>query len=67
MALERTFSIIKPDATRRNITGKVIAKNSRGYFGIGNTNLRICRFIIFLRPCSKETKAKCALMFVLGQ
>jgi len=23
---ERTFSIIKPDATRRNITGKVIAK-----------------------------------------
>ena len=26
MALERTFSIIKPDATRRNITGKVLAK-----------------------------------------
>jgi nucleoside-diphosphate kinase len=26
MALERTFSIIKPDATRRNITGKIIAK-----------------------------------------
>lgn len=26
MALERTFSIIKPDATRRNLTGKVIAK-----------------------------------------
>lgn len=25
MALERTFSIIKPDATRRNITGKVTA------------------------------------------
>lgn len=24
MALERTFSIIKPDATRRNITGKVL-------------------------------------------
>lgn len=23
MALERTFSIIKPDATRRNITGKI--------------------------------------------
>src|SRR4051812_16999636 len=23
MALERTFSIIKPDATRRNLTGKV--------------------------------------------
>ena len=26
MATERTFSIIKPDATRRNITGQVIAK-----------------------------------------
>ncbi|MEP4377648.1 MAG: nucleoside-diphosphate kinase [Alphaproteobacteria bacterium] len=26
MALERTFSIIKPDATKRNITGKIIAK-----------------------------------------
>ena len=25
MALERTFSIIKPDATRRNITGKVVS------------------------------------------
>ncbi len=30
MALERTFSIIKPDATRRNITGKVIAKLEQG-------------------------------------
>jgi nucleoside-diphosphate kinase len=26
MAVERTFSIIKPDATARNITGKIIAK-----------------------------------------
>jgi nucleoside-diphosphate kinase len=26
MALERTFSIIKPDATRRNLTGKIKAK-----------------------------------------
>jgi nucleoside-diphosphate kinase len=26
MAIERTFSIIKPDATRRNITGKIIDK-----------------------------------------
>ncbi len=30
MALERTFSIIKPDATRRNITGKIIAKFEEG-------------------------------------
>jgi nucleoside-diphosphate kinase len=26
MALERTFSIIKPDATRRNLTGRINAK-----------------------------------------
>ena len=26
MAIERTFSIIKPDATERNITGKIIDK-----------------------------------------
>ena len=26
MSLERTFSIIKPDATRRNLTGKIIDK-----------------------------------------
>ncbi len=30
MALERTFSIIKPDATRSNITGKVVAKLEEG-------------------------------------
>ena len=30
MALERTFSIIKPDATRRNLTGKIIAKFEQG-------------------------------------
>ena len=26
MALERTFSIIKPDATRRNVTGQINAR-----------------------------------------
>ncbi len=30
MALERTFSIIKPDATRRNLTGKIVAKFEEG-------------------------------------
>ena len=30
MAIERTFSIIKPDATRRNITGKIISKFEEG-------------------------------------
>lgn len=30
MALERTFSIIKPDATRRNLTGAVAARLEEG-------------------------------------
>jgi len=30
MAIERTLSIIKPDATERNITGKIIAKLEDG-------------------------------------
>lgn len=30
MALERTFSIIKPDATRRNLTGRIISKFEEG-------------------------------------
>lgn len=30
MATTRTFSIIKPDATRRNITGKIISKLEEG-------------------------------------
>ena len=29
MAIERTFSIIKPDATERNLTGKIIDKFER--------------------------------------
>ncbi|MEM9421905.1 MAG: nucleoside-diphosphate kinase [Pseudomonadota bacterium] len=30
MAVQRTFSIIKPDATKRNITGKVVSKLEEG-------------------------------------
>lgn len=30
MALERTFSIIKPDAARRNLTGRIVAKFEEG-------------------------------------
>ncbi len=30
MARERTFSIIKPDATRRNLTGKIVSKFEDG-------------------------------------
>ena len=32
MALERTFSIIKPDATKRNLTGKIIDRFERNQF-----------------------------------
>jgi nucleoside-diphosphate kinase len=31
MAIERTFSIIKPDATRRNLTGKINAEIGRAH------------------------------------
>jgi len=30
MAIERTFSMIKPDATRRNITGKIVDRLESG-------------------------------------
>lgn len=30
MAIERTFSIIKPDATRRNLTGEINARFEKG-------------------------------------
>jgi nucleoside-diphosphate kinase len=26
MAIERTFSMIKPDATKRNLTGQIVAR-----------------------------------------
>jgi nucleoside-diphosphate kinase len=26
MAIQRTFSIIKPDATKRNLTGQIVAR-----------------------------------------
>ena len=44
MALERTFSIIKPDATRRNITGKIIDRlESAGLRIIAQKRLRLTR------------------------
>ncbi len=44
MALERTFSIIKPDATRRNITGKVIDRiESSGLRVIASKRLHMSR------------------------
>jgi len=30
MALERTFSIVKPDATKRNLVGQIVAKFEEG-------------------------------------
>ena len=44
MALERTFSIIKPDATRRNITGKVVAKlEEAGLRVVASKRIRMTR------------------------
>ena len=44
MALERTFSIIKPDATRRNITGKIIAKfEESGLRVVASKRIRMTR------------------------
>jgi len=44
MAIERTFSIIKPDATRRNITGKIIDRlESAGLRVIAQRRIRMSR------------------------
>jgi nucleoside-diphosphate kinase len=44
MALERTFSIIKPDATKRNLTGKIIAKfEDAGLRVIASKRIRMTR------------------------
>jgi nucleoside-diphosphate kinase len=44
MALERTFSIIKPDATRRNITGRIIAMLEEGGLRVvASKRIRITR------------------------
>jgi nucleoside-diphosphate kinase len=44
MALERTFSIITPDATRRNITGKIIAKfEEAGLRVVASKRIRMTR------------------------
>ena len=42
MAVERTLSIIKPDATRRNLTGKIIAKDEEaGLKVVASRRLRL--------------------------
>jgi nucleoside-diphosphate kinase len=44
MAIERTFSIIKPDATRRNITGKIITKfEDAGLRVVASKRIRMTR------------------------
>ena len=44
MAIERTFSIIKPDATRRNLTGKIIAKfEDNGLRVVASKRIRMTR------------------------
>lgn len=44
MALERTFSIIKPDATKRNLTGKIIDRfESNGLRIVASKRLHLSR------------------------
>ena len=43
MATERTLSIIKPDATRRNLTGKINAKFEDAGLRIVATFANVCR------------------------
>ena len=44
MAVERTLSIIKPDATRRNLTGKINARfEERGLRIVAQKRLRLSR------------------------
>jgi nucleoside-diphosphate kinase len=44
MAIERTLSIIKPDATRRNLTGKIVARlEDAGLRIIAQRRLRLTR------------------------
>ena len=44
MAIERTFSIIKPDATERNLTGKIIDKfESAGLRVVAQKRIRMTR------------------------
>jgi nucleoside-diphosphate kinase len=44
MAIERTFSIIKPDATNRNLTGKIIDKlESAGLRVVAQRRIRMTR------------------------
>lgn len=44
MAIERTFSIIKPDATRRNLTGKITDKlESAGLRVIASKRIQMTR------------------------
>jgi len=44
MALERTFSIIKPDATKRNLTGKIIDRfESNGLRVVASKRLHMSR------------------------
>lgn len=44
MAVQRTFSIIKPDATARNLTGKINAKfEEQGLKIVGQKRMRLSR------------------------
>jgi nucleoside-diphosphate kinase len=44
MAIERTFSIVKPDATRRNLTGEIVARLEKaGLRVVAQKRIRLSR------------------------
>ena len=44
MAVERTLSIIKPDATRRNLTGEIVSRFERaGLRVVAQRRMRLSR------------------------
>jgi nucleoside-diphosphate kinase len=57
MAIERTFSIIKPDATQRNLTGKVIDKFERaGLRVVAQKRIKMTRAKAFTR-CTRSGRS----------
>ena len=46
MAIERTLSIIKPDATKRNLTGKIVAKfEEQGLRVVASKRMQLSRAV----------------------
>ena len=55
MALERTFSIIKPDATRRNLTGAINDRIEKAGLRIVGTARHKCSVLRWRVPLHERT------------